>query len=150
MAKKWAAKEAFTIIELLVSIVVIGILATIMIVSYTGVQQRARDSQRDSDITQLKIAIEKYRADQSKYPGVCAGDNSGCTATSLATELGPYLKQIPHDPRYVADSSNDYKYVRSATQYDAYALLVHYEAKDTCKTGQNVSTGWWGIAVPTC
>ena len=60
MNKAWAAKKGFTIIELLVSIVVIGILVTIMIVSYNGIQQRSRDSQRGSHMTLLSIAIEKY------------------------------------------------------------------------------------------
>lgn len=154
MQKAWVARKkskGFTIIELIVTIVVIGILAAITLISYNGIQQRSRDSQRGSDVTQLKIAIEKYHAEKSQYPDVCSGgDDAACPASSLATELSPYLKQIPHDPKYVADSSYDYQYVRSATQYDAYALLAHYEAKSVCKTGQNVAAGWWGSIIPSC
>jgi type II secretion system protein G len=152
MHKAWATKRkmrGFTIIELIVTIVVIGILAGIMIVSYNGIQQRSRDATRDSDVTQLKIALEKYHADQSQYPSVCA-DNLGCAVSLLSAPLAPYLSKIPHDPSYPVDSTNDYQYVRSATANDAYAILVHYEAKSVCKTGHGVSAGWWGVSVPTC
>lgn len=149
MHKVWATKNGFTIIELLVTIVVIGILATIMIVSYSGIQQRSRDSGRASDITQLKIALEKYHAEESQYPDAC-GDNFGCPVSTLANQLSPYLKTIPHDPRNVANTIGDYQYVRGATTDDSYALLVTYEAKPACKTGQNINPVWWGATVPSC
>ncbi|HEY8992460.1 MAG TPA: prepilin-type N-terminal cleavage/methylation domain-containing protein [Candidatus Microsaccharimonas sp.] len=149
MHNKWAQRKGFTIIELLVSIVVIGILVTIMIVSYGGIQQRSRDSDRGSDITQLKIAIEKYHADKSMYPDVC-GDNVGCNASSLATALSPYLATIPHDPRNTANSSTDYQYVRGLVTDDSYGLYVHYEAKSQCKTGANINPVWWSATVPSC
>jgi type II secretion system protein G len=152
MHKAWATKNGFTIIELLVTIVIIGILATIMIISYSGIQQRSRDTDRANDITQLKIAIEKYHADQSQYPDVCSGgDGVECAASSLATVLTPtYLKVIPHDPRNTADSATDYRYIRGDPTTDSYGLLVTNEAKATCKTGQNVDPSWWGSTVPSC
>jgi prepilin-type N-terminal cleavage/methylation domain-containing protein len=155
MQKAWAAKKGFTIIELLVCIVVIGILVTIMIVSYSGIQQRSRDSERGSDITTLKIAIEKYHSERGSYPDVCSGgDDTDCPASSLATALSPYLATIPHDPRNTADSATDYRYIRGAVTpsnyVDSYGIEINYEAKTTCKTGQNINAAWWGPAVPTC
>ena len=142
----WAHKKGFTLIELIVTIAVIGILATIMIVSYTGIQQRSRDSDRSSDVTQLKIAIEKYHAEKSTYPRTCG--TSGCAVSMLANDLAPYLKTIPHDPRNTADSSGDYQYVALADG-DGYAIRVQYEAKDVCKTGENVNMTWWS-SIPLC
>lgn len=150
MNKVWATKKGFTIIELLVSIVVIGILATIMIISYSGIQQQSRDSERGSDIVQLKMAIEKYHSDKSLYPIVCSVDNTDCPVSALATELAPYLSNIPKDPRYTLDSASDYRYVRGATTTDSYAIKVTYEAKSSCKTGVNVTAGWWGATIPIC
>jgi type II secretion system protein G len=149
MLKKVTHKKGFTIIELLVVIVVIGILVTIMVISYNGIQQRSRDSKRASDITQLKIAIEKYRSEKSMYPDVC-GDNVGCNASNLSTTISAYLTTIPHDPRNTANTYNDYQYVRGLITDDSYGLYVRYEAKAECKTGTNIATGWWGTTVPSC
>ena len=151
MHNVWAKKQGFTIIELLVVMVVIGILVTIMIVSYTGIQQRARDSERSSDVTQIRVALDKYRADQSSYPDVCSGgDNVECSVTSLATVLSPYLKTIPHDPRNVLDSAMDYRYIRGPIVDDSYAIFVSYEAKPACKIGHTVDSTWWAATIPSC
>jgi prepilin-type N-terminal cleavage/methylation domain-containing protein len=56
--KRWAGKQrGFTIVELLIVIVIIAILAAISIVGFTGIQKRAADSKRDSDINQYYKAI---------------------------------------------------------------------------------------------
>lgn len=54
--------------ELLIVIVVIGILATISIVAYTGIQQTARDSSRTTAVRQIQRALEAYRAEHGSYP----------------------------------------------------------------------------------
>jgi type II secretion system protein G len=155
-------KRGFTIIELLVSIVVIGILVTIMIISYSGIQQRSRDSQRASDVTKIKIALEKYHADKGQYPAVCSGDDIDCPASTLAPILvTTYIANIPHDPRNTADSATDYRYIRGVVNpddatpgahdlSDSYGILVTYEAKPICKTGVNIDPSWWGSTVPSC
>ena len=62
----------FTIVELLIVIVVIGILAAITIVAYNGIQQRGRDSQRLSDVKTIAKALELYYADEGRFPRVQA------------------------------------------------------------------------------
>lgn len=54
-------KSGFTIVELLIVIVVIGILAAITIISYTNVQEKARISVANSDFALLNRAIEVAR-----------------------------------------------------------------------------------------
>ena len=60
--------SAFTIVELLIVIVVIGILATITVISYTGVQRRAYDTRRQSDISTITTALELYKISSGGYP----------------------------------------------------------------------------------
>lgn len=62
------SKRGFTIVELLIVIVVIAILASITIVAYNGVQQRARDVRRVSDAQAIVQALEIYRLDNGQYP----------------------------------------------------------------------------------
>jgi len=61
-------QSGFTIVELLIVIVVIGILATLVIVTFTGIQQKARDSQRQTDINALDSHVEAYYAQTGNYP----------------------------------------------------------------------------------
>ena len=52
-------QSGFTIVELLIVIVIIGILATLVIVTFSGVQQKARDSERKTDINAIAGQLEE-------------------------------------------------------------------------------------------
>lgn len=144
-------QKGFTIVELLIVIVIIGVLASLVIVAYNGIQGRARDAERQSDVRNIKQAIEQYKADNSVYPAACTADNTGCSASDLATTLVPtYIKAIPQDPQYPA-SGKIYYYVRGTAASDSYAIYIPaYESRSACKTGANINTGWWGSGVVTC
>ncbi len=62
--------KGFTIVELLIVIVVIAILATLVIVTFTGIQQRARDSKRQTDVNALDAHLEAFYADNGYYPSL--------------------------------------------------------------------------------
>jgi len=58
----------FTIVELLIVIVVIGILAAITIVSFNGVQSKARDTLRQSNVNSIAKSLELYYIEKGTYP----------------------------------------------------------------------------------
>lgn len=64
--------KGFTIVELLIVIVVIGILAAISIVAYNGISNQANDSAVKSDLTNLAKKIGIFHAERSKYPTTIA------------------------------------------------------------------------------
>lgn len=71
LAKKYklsGEERGFTIIELLIVIVVIAILAALVIISYAGVQSRARDAERVSDIRAVQQGAELYNTNNGAYP----------------------------------------------------------------------------------
>lgn len=84
----------FTIVELLIVIVVIGILAAITIVAYNGVQKRANDAKMQSDLSELKKAVIAAReVTQKTFNGMTG---SGYTATGCASKAaGTDLAALP-------------------------------------------------------
>lgn len=85
------SKSGFTIVELLIVIVVIAILATISIVAYTGVQNRARTNAGTTLASKVGSKVDAYRTLYSSYPTYCqlitnttdATGTSACTAGSV-------------------------------------------------------------------
>lgn len=80
----------FTLIEILLVVVIIGLLATIVTVSVPKHLEKARRSKAQADIGGIGVAVQSYYMEQGKYPtsldALTAGDD-------------PYLEQgIPKDP----------------------------------------------------
>ncbi len=77
--------HAFTIVELLVVIVVIGILAAITIISYSGISTRAKISSLQSDLTNSSKLLKMFYVDNGTYPSTISTDciASPTTATNL-------------------------------------------------------------------
>ena len=68
MTKQKMRTTGFTIVELLIVIVVIGILAAITIVSFNGVQQKAREATIRSDLASIQKAMLLYRGELGVLP----------------------------------------------------------------------------------
>lgn len=138
-------KKGFTIVELLIVIVVISILATISIVAYNGVQERARDSQRRGDVQAIVKALELYYIDNGRYPPGSGSTtiNTGWSTTAdgswanLASLLRPYLATLPRDPISTPNANvqvpNGYNYAYFAGNYcgttnnQVFILVYRYE-----------------------
>src|SRR5690606_22723404 len=96
--------KAFTLIEMLIVIVIIGILAAALVPRLLDVQGRARDTQRKTDMKTIISALEMYMLDNSKYPPATAYNNasrrnSTQDSTLWFPFLDPYLSSMPRDPR---------------------------------------------------
>jgi prepilin-type N-terminal cleavage/methylation domain-containing protein len=61
-------QSGFTIVELLIVIVIIGILATIGFVSFANAQNRAKKSKAEATISQVKSKLGEYFAENNYYP----------------------------------------------------------------------------------
>lgn len=71
--------KGFTLIELLVVIAVLGLLASIVIVSVSKVRAKGRDSRRISDVKTVRAALDSYYLTKKQYP--TSADN--CTTTEI-------------------------------------------------------------------
>jgi len=79
-------QEAFTLIELLIVVAIIGLLSSIVLVSVRGAASRARDAIRQQDLHQMKRVLEAYWLENYHYPpeGLCIDSSVGCGSCGCA------------------------------------------------------------------
>ena len=140
-------QSGFTIVELLIVIVVIGILAAIVITTFTGVQKKGRDADRKSDVNAIYSQVEVYFAQEGKYPTLANLNDGDFRNTNLKGLSADALT----DPKgsgatlVGAPVANAYSYVVTPTGCDnsttdciGFTLTATLEAGGTfAKTGSN-------------
>ena len=85
---KNSKQQGFTIVELLIVIVVIGILAAITIVAYNGIQNRGKLSSAQSTANVIAKKAEAWNSIQSSYPTYCQFATATVGATGTASGVG--------------------------------------------------------------
>jgi len=98
-------KKAFTIVEIVVVVTVIGILAAITFVSLIRYQQFSRDSERSAKVSILAEALEKYYDKNGEYPS-CSTVSSADATTVTGTVLGGIDKSVLLTPRSAPTATN--------------------------------------------
>jgi len=149
-------QTGFTLIELLIVVAIIGLLATLAIVSLTSAQQRARDTKRVADIKALQTALELYWNENAQYPIlISSGTNSWA---ELSTDLSAFvLSGLPVDPRhsdnvnyiYLMDPSTNNKYYVQAVLEDTGHAALNQDIDGAAGTGAGQipgATGWRALS----
>lgn len=126
-------EKGFTIVELLIVIVVIGILAAIVIVTFTGVQKKARDSERTTDVNNVYSQLEVFFADKTYYPTLAQLATSQAGRDTIG--LGSIKNDILTPPGATAVAV-----VASGTATNNYQYVVTPSGCDN--TGSNLCTGY--------
>jgi len=130
--------SGFTIVELLIVIVVIGILASVSVVAYNGINTRAKLTAMKTDFKSIQTALELYKADHGHYPispeaGTpgynchnhwCGWDQA--TGDDFIVGLSPqYIDEIPQLP--TANANSDTFVYQSRQDGKHYQLLRYKE-----------------------
>jgi prepilin-type N-terminal cleavage/methylation domain-containing protein len=85
--------RAFTLVEMLIVIIIIGLLAVALVPKLTAIQGRARDVARKWDIQQLAVWLASYQLSNNLYPSWF------WSVSQTLTGLAPvYLRSLPKDP----------------------------------------------------
>ena len=112
-------RKAFTLIELLIVVAIIGILAAIAVPNFLNAQTRAKIARAEADMRSLRTAIQSYQIDSNHYPPgrrqpdpVSLRDRLSLITTPIA-----YIAAIPADPFW-----NEFS-ILSPEFYDTYDYL---------------------------
>lgn len=141
--KKTIYNNAFTLIELLIVIAVLGMLSTFVVISFTGATDRAEDAKRQTELSQYQTLLEVYASNNNNsYPA------SASPASNLCGILN--ATSCTNDP----DPSKNYHYQSNGSQYVLWAQLdVEDKYFVMCSTGVSKTieaTAWSAPSGGTC
>ncbi len=96
-------EAGFTLVELMVVIVIIGLLATVVVINVLPAQDRAMTEKAKADIALIEQALDMYRLDNLSYPRAEQGlaalvQPPAGLAQPTRYRAGGYLKRLPDDP----------------------------------------------------
>ncbi|MDH5476983.1 MAG: type II secretion system major pseudopilin GspG [Nitrospinota bacterium] len=116
--KREKGKEGFTLIEILVVVMILGILATVILPRIMSKPDEARVTKARMDIKALEGALSMYKLDNGFYPDTDQGLAALVTIPTtgrIPKKYSPdgYLKKIPRDPW-----DNPYVYISPGSQGD--------------------------------
>jgi len=131
--------RGFTIVELLIVIVVIGILAAITIVSFNGVTARATFTRTVSDLKNTTQILELYKAQYGTYPTTSSSWSFQGTNASAGARNGYISGLVPEFTASLpinTDTSGEYVYNSNGTDYK----IIKYKGSGIPASEWNVVT----------
>lgn len=137
-------KKGFTLVELLVSITIIGILSSIGLATFTSAQKKSRDAKRKAHLKQLTDAFEAYYNDYGQYPD----DGDIVWGEDFSDSKGTmYMVKLPADPTLglfyeylpAADNKSFQLYARLENENDS--AVMTFTPPPSCGTNIDCNYG---------
>ncbi|MDP1618222.1 type II secretion system major pseudopilin GspG [Phenylobacterium sp.] len=124
MRPRPASEAGFTLVELMVVVVIIGLLATVVMINVLPSQDRAMREKAKADVSTLEQAVETYRLEMLAYPTTSQGL---AALTQLPAGVpradryrdGGYIRRLPEDPW---GNPYQYAYPGERGRFDVYSF----------------------------
>ena len=133
------ARKGFTLVEILIVVIILGILAAIVIPQFTNASQDARKSSLKSTVQSVRSQIELYKLQHGDQLPDLVTSWAPFTGTSTygGTTFGPYMQNAPENQ--LQNNSSAVKNGTAVAAGDTQGFVYDYGA-----TG-NGSGRFWGI-----
>lgn len=123
-ARRRRSEAGFTLVEVMVVVVIIGLLATVVLINVLPARDRAMREKARADIAVLEQAVESYRLDNFTFPRSEDGLRALVAAPASLNRPdryreGGYIRRLPDDPW-----GNPYRYANPGKHgpFDIYSL----------------------------
>ncbi len=131
-------QSGFTLVEVLVTLVIIGLMATIIVITVIPMMSKAKSQKAGIDIARLEQAIEFYYLETSRYPEKLEELLPNQSNNDLVRSDG-YIKSLPLDPW---NNPYNYKYPGDNGVYDLWSWGADGKQGGD---GENADIGNWDI-----
>jgi prepilin-type N-terminal cleavage/methylation domain-containing protein len=125
--------RGFTLVELTIVIVIIAVLASITIFTYTKVQVNSRNTARSSEISAISESLEKYYEEHGEYPSCAQITQSGSQVSTLLSGLDQSILVAPTASSGTTNSITSCTDLTAGAGSDVYAYVG--DGSTACSTG---------------
>ena len=143
MKRKMNKQSGFTLLEVMVVVVILGILASFVVPNLLGNKEKADQQKAITDIVALENALDMYKLDNSVYPTTDQGLEALVTKPSSPEPRnyrdGGYIKRLPTDPW-----GNDYQYLSPGDNGNIDIFTLGANGQEGGE-GVNADIGNWNI-----
>ena len=136
-------QRGFSLIEIMVVIVILGILASLVVPKIMSRPEQARVVKAKQDILAIQNALDLYKLDNGTYPTTTQGLEALVTKPSappVPDNWQPYLQSLPMDPW-----GKPYVY-RNPGEHGAIDVFTYGPTEKSGGTGENAEIGNWVVA----